>query len=346
MYQPEELKERYKGLRISSLSYFRISPKYCKDRMDEVIEDLDTSYFDLGTKVHYFVLEPNKFNDLYIYLDFPVPKSEQQKNFCEEFAKLAEKQSEDKAAIEIYKKYYSADKKSDQKILSEAMKIVTNFRKYISYISKADVYKDTINYTTFKFLEDAKNCMLQHKKARELMTNSLYSTSNEISNDDYVEENEARIYWEYPNLTVNGESIVCRSTLDRLTIDHVNKVVRIVDLKTTSSLSKFEEKFKEYGYNEQLAFYWMAVGYMFSKLYPDKKLSEYKKETYIVALQTNTSASSQYPVECKVFNVEEKWLTEGLASIESTLKKMIWHFENNRWEYSREYYEGDGTEVL
>ena len=169
MYEPEELVKRHKGLRVSSLAYFRKSVRYCKDRLDEKPEDIDTSYFDLGTKLHYYLLEPMKFNELYVYLDFPVPKTEQQKNYCEEYVKLSRTMGNVEAESQAYKSTYATEKKSESKIAAEAAKLSATYRKYITYLEKSDTYKDTLNYTTYKFLEDAKTSVFQHKKARELM---------------------------------------------------------------------------------------------------------------------------------------------------------------------------------
>jgi hypothetical protein len=351
MYQPEDLKNRYKGISNSSLGWFRLSPKYFRDKIDRKIEEPEQDYFELGTKLHYYLLEPQKFEELYVYLDFPIPSSAKQKEFCELFAKAIKGKrdvSESEKANEIYKSLYVSDKKSDSKITSEAMKIVMGNRQYIKYLQKADTYKDTINYTTRKLLDDARQSVLGHKKANEiLLAKEPYSTTNIVTNKDYIEANEATIYWEHPTVNIYGEPAVCKSRIDRLIIDHTNKIVKLVDLKTSYNLKEFPNKFKLYKYNEQLTFYWMAIGYMFNKLYPDKKLSEYTKESYIVAIQTNPEKSNTLlPVECKVFRIEDHWLEEGYVSIEKTLQEMVWYFENDTWYYSREYVEGDGSEII
>lgn len=348
MYQPEELKQRYKGISNSSLTWFRLSPKYFRDKVDRKIEESEANYLELGTKLHYYLLQPSKFDDLYIYLTHPIPSNPKQKEFCIKFAGSTNyRNTEKELAKEIYKELYSVEKKSDAKIESEAMKLVEQYSEYINYLKKADVYKDVINFSTNKFLNDAKQGVNSHKKARELMSTMGYSTSQNVLTEDYVEVNEATIYWEHPEIKVNGEPIVCKSRIDRLIIDHMNKVIKLVDLKTTYSLLTFPTKFKEYKYDEQLTFYWMAIAYMFSKVYPDKKFSEYTKETYIVAISTNPSDSIYLvPVECKVFKIEDESLNDSLDAIETTLKEMVWYLENDLWDHTREYYEGDGTEII
>lgn len=69
-------------------------------------------------------------------------------------------------------------------------------------------------------------------------------------------------------------------------------------------------------------------------------IGNYKKETYIVALQTK-----ELP-ECKVFTISETSLAEGLSEIEELMTQISWHYQNDSWEYSKEYYESDGAEQL
>lgn len=348
MYQPEELKNRYKGISSTSLNWFRLSPRYFRDKLDGKIEEPEVDYFELGTKLHYYLLEPQKFNDLYVYLNFPIPPNPKQKEFCKALANTSKVESNElQTAKDIYKSLYSTDKKSDAKITTEVNKLIKTYRVYINYLKNAETYKDTINYITNKFLEDAKNSVAIHKKASELLLSLTYSTSNANISEEYVEVNEARIYWEHPEILVNGEPIVCKSKIDRLIIDHKNKIVKLIDLKTTYSMNNFSTKFEEFKYNEQLAFYWMAIWYMFSKLFPDRKLSDYTKETYIVAISTNPSDSRiLIPVETKVFKIQEKWLTAGYRNVEQTLRDMVWYLETDQWDHSREYYESDGTEII
>lgn len=347
MITNEELKSRYKGIRASSLSYFEISPKYFKDKLDGKIEEPEFDFLELGTKLHYYLLEPNKFEELYIYLDFDVPKGENQIKFCEELSPVIKAKGKitDQILTQAYKNNYKV-KLSEAKTLENAKKLKTTYNKYINYLSKADKYKDVINASTLKFLEDAKNAIINHKVANELLFTAGYTTGSDVNNEDKFISNEHTIYWEHPYIEANGESIVIKSTPDRFIVDHVNKVIKLIDLKTTSTLSKFATKFEDLKYYRQMTVYWLALGYSFKKLFPDKNMKDYKKETYIVAIQTVSGSSWNIPVECKVFNVKEEWLDTGEQSLSKVLSEMVWHLENDLWEHTRDYYEGSGVEYL
>jgi len=130
------------------------------------------------------------------------------------------------------------------------------------------------------------------------------------------------------------------SRLDRLIIDHKNKVIKLIDLKKTKSLRNFRKSFEDLEYNRQLAFYWMAVHFMFTHSFPEYNIDEYKKETYIVAIQVNQL------IECKVFEISEEDLHNGTMEIEKLMIEISWHLVNDKWDYSKQYYIGNGIEKL
>jgi len=331
------------GISNSSLSWFEVSPRYFKDNWDGIIERPDKSYLDVGTKTHYFLLQPEEFNKLYTYLEYTTPRGEKQKQFCEEYLNLKAKgkKKDDDAAILAYEKTYVVSKKSKEKITEEALSLQKELSKYLQYLEASEQYKEVINYSTLYYLESAKKAVQSHKLAKELL---LTEQPDFIENDDLIIRNEYNILWKHPFIKIKNENALCSSTIDRMIIDHKNKKVTLVDLKTTYKLSKFhEESFLNYKYYRQLAYYWMAIYYMFKTEFPDKDLNEYAKETYIVALQTNNSYTSDLPIECKVFKIGEDMLSRGEEEFTDLLTQLAWHFENDLWDHTKEYYEGDGS---
>lgn len=337
MLEFKKISKQYKpkGVSNSSLSWFEISPKYYKERSEGNIDIPDKDYFDIGTKVHYYLLQPDLFKQLYVYLEYDTPKGDKQKKFCVDYVNLkhkAKKNDED-AAIRSYEKNYVVKAKSKDKIKEEALDLYKSLRKYLHYLEAANEYKDILNYTTVKYLEEIKKQVSNHKLANELLGNDLIAS-------DYEEYNEFNIEWYHPIM----KDVMCSSTLDRLVIDHNKKEIKIIDLKTTSKLSKFEESFKSFKYYRQVAYYWMAVEYYFKSTYSDKNFDEYDKKTYIIAFQTNNNTNtSNLLTECEVFNIGQEWLIKGKKETEDLFTKLIWHYDNNLWEHTREYYEGSGS---
>jgi hypothetical protein len=166
-----------------------------------------------------------------------------------------------------------------------------------------------------------------HKKAKELLHLDPFNTHK-------TAYNEFVIFWK--DMIHN---VKCKSMIDRFVIDEENKVVQLIDLKTTAVFKGFKEKSRDFKYFRQLAFYWMAIGWYF-KHELNKDLSQYKLETYIVALRTTENP------EIKVYTISDTLLNEGLVEINAIMPLLGWHYETNQWDHPKEYYNGNGEEKL
>ena len=69
-------------------------------------------------------------------------------------------------------------------------------------------------------------------------------------------------------------------------------------------------------------------------------LEEYTRETYIIAVQSHDG------YEVKVFNIENQYIEAKVCVIEDAIKRIAWHKDNDLWDHIKEYYEGDGAELL
>lgn len=324
------MKEYYNVKKVSnsSLSWFQISPKYFRMMLDKEINEDDKSYiFEKGEMVHSFLLEPEEFERNYTFLDYETPKSQQQKDFCDKIARF-KKGSREERLLRAYKEAYIT-KESDDKVLEKAQILEKQFKDYIKSIKLSTKFKKVLSVSMYNKLSDIKVKVFDHKIARELLSNEQNSLFG--NNEKLFIKNEFEIYWEFMG-------IECKSMLDRIVIDHENKVIKLIDLKTTSSFGDFTTKFYEYKYYRQVTFYWFALYHYFMNIgiNPD----EYKKETYVIAI------NMQEPTEVKVFEISEKTMTEGENEIIDVFNKLVWHFKNNLWDYPEYYYEGKGTEII
>ena len=160
---------------------------------------------------------------------------------------------------------------------------------------------------------------------------------------------EFHINWEYPVIcdidigqheTEHSKyTIKCKSLLDGLTLDFKNKKVTIYDLKTTAKLWHFEDSIDMYDYCRQLMYYTMAVRW-YLKNECDEDPKEWEFKYYIIGIDTTGS------YEIRVFEVDEAAVLVREFTIADALMNIAWHQANNKWEHSREYYEGDGSESL
>lgn len=330
-------KEYYSEKRVSSssLKWFETSPLFFRKMLDKEIEQETKRYFEIGKKIHMKILEPNEFDKNYIYLEFSTPKSENQKNFCQDYVDLPIR-SKDEKLIRAYKNNYSIDKLSEEKILEKAKEAHKSLAGYISYLRKRKEVKDILTYTDNLLINECDRLAHDHIAARDL----LFIT-DPFANIDMFNEQVVFFDW---------MGVQCKSMLDRIVIDHTNKVIKLIDLKTTINLGEFEHSFEEFSYYRQMAFYWGAIKSEFIKTYNNpgngidsykpKLFNDYSKETYIIGFQ-----KGDLP-ECRVFKISDTWLQRGLDEIEELLPKIKWHFDNNLWEHRKEYYDNNGIEIL
>lgn len=314
----------------SNIGWFlKKGPKYLKEMLDGK-EGLKASFLDKGTMIHEYILQPEEFWKDYIILDFAVPKVKQQKDLLEFYstARLVDPfASEDDILIMSYEAAYNNDKSKEKKI-QEAKELVELYQNYIEYFRNKDS-KKVISFADLNMLKAIKKNMEDHKKANELLFN--YPETFEV-------HNEFHINWEYPNASSLGD-LPCKSLLDRVMIDHTNKKIILVDIKTTADVYNFKHSVEEFDYCRQLAYYWLAIHWYFKN---ELKLNieEYEYETYIVAVQSHDG------YEVRVFKFNSKAIEERLVTIDYAIKRIAWHKNNNLWDHMKEYYDEDGAELL
>ena len=202
-------------------------------------------------------------------------------------------------------------------------------KSYIKWLRGNTSGQKTMTWAQLNTLKTIKENIKLHKKAKELIFNNSDSPER-------ITRNEFHINWEFP--VKNGSMVPCKSLIDRLEIDHENKTIKLIDIKTTLSVSKFMDSFNKYDYGKQMAFYWMAI-YWYFKNELNLDIEEYENETFIVAIENGSN-------EVRVFDVPDSIILSKITEIEQDITKIDWHFSNNLWDYTKEYYEGDGVESL
>lgn len=314
----------------SNIGWFlKKGPRYLKEMLDGK-EGLKASFLDKGTMIHEYILQPEEFWKDYIILDFAVPKVKQQKDLLEFYstARLVDPfASEDDILIMSYEAAYNNNKSKEKKI-QEAKELVELYQNYIEYFRNKDS-KKVISFADLNMLKAIKKNMEDHKKANELLFN--YPETFEV-------HNEFHINWEYPNASPMGD-LACKSLLDRVMIDHTNKKIILVDIKTTADVYNFKHSIEEFDYCRQLAYYWLAIHWYFKN---ELKLNieEYEYETYIIAVQSHDG------YEVRVFKFNPKTVEERLVAIDYAIKRIAWHKDNNLWDHMKEYYDEDGAEII
>ena len=302
-----------------------------------------------GTMIHEYLLQPEEFQKDYVVWNKSRPFSAQQEKFCQALASSLEIEP-NRAILDAYKQAYSTAGKSEDKMLSEGLKIASTLKDYIDFLKENDG-RIMITPSEYRMLEKIKQNVRSHK----LAWNLLWPLGEDpkvpmVLTDDGPKEivkayHEFHINWEAGYGIIDETEynpVKCKSLLDSLTLDFKNKKVTIMDLKTTAKLWHFEESINVYDYCRQLCYYTRAVEwYMENELHiSSQEQLDWTFEYYIIGIDTTGSN------EIRVFKINEENVESRDNIICDAMNKIAWHQQNNLWEHSREYYEGDGSESL
>lgn len=216
-----------------------------------------------------------------------------------------------------------------------------------SNAKKTTVFKSFMekpaNQAYYKFLLTSDGKLLVTAQDRNIIEGcSVGIRSHKIANklvfgDDLEAHNELEIYFEQ-------HGVKCRSKLDRVIVDHVNKKITLVDLKTSSKdvygrcdkvadtgfltrdyhATGFMFSCLMYSYYRQLAFYENAL----KAHYPG-----YEVESFLVAISTTGTG------DVAVYKMPEVWLAEGQKQIENTLEEYKRYQATQAWTI-KEGFEG------
>ena len=344
----------------SNIGWFlQKGPAYLHKMLTNPPPEEKNSVLERGSMIHMYLLQPEEFQKTYVVWDKSRPSSAQQEKFCQELANTLEIEP-NRAILSAYQAAYSTKGKSDETMLSEGLKIASTLKDYIDYLKSGD-QRIMINPYDAKMLKEIKQNIKSHKLAYNIIWpyGHDFTIDNHLvaqvvpADEDYKPDSrtwhEFHINWEY--LTPYGSNaeqsedpqgvyeLHCKSLLDGLTLDFKNKKAIIYDLKTTQKLWHFEDSIDQYDYLRQLAYYTMAVEwYLVEEC--DQAAGDWTFEYYIIGIDTTGNN------EIRVFKIEPYMVESRYCVISNALSEIVWHQMNDKWDHSREYYEGDGSETL
>lgn len=310
-------------------------PAYLRRMLDGKEKGLDLPQLRKGTMIHEFLLQPDQFWNDYVLFTGEKPKSAQAQKFCENLINTVEIEP-NKQLSEAYRKSYSIVGKSEDKILSEALKISVEYKDYIEAIKSKKIL---ISQYDLDQLMSIQHNIGAHKLARQLIRRAGDHGSIHIYH-------EFQINWDYLVCDEFNHGaytpIACKSLLDSCTFNFDTKVCTIMDIKTTAKLWHFEDSMKEFDYCRQLYFYQEAVyWYMRNVLnLNEDEISEWTFEYYIVAIDTTGSN------EIRVFKLTSSQVSSRGVIVNDFMYDWLWHIATDNYEHSRAYYVGDGSETL
>ena len=334
---------------IGELRYIQLEFQYGKETVQTTTKHISDAKAcqamvtqcgrERGTMIHEYILQPEEFQKDYVVWDKSRPSSAQQEKFCQALASSLEIEP-NRAVLDAYKQAYSTRGKSEDLMLSEGLKIASTLKDYIDFLKSNDGRK-MIGPWDVKMLEKIKHNIQSHKLASKIIWFVGYgeypADSPVMPGDEMAFWHEFHINWTYYVKMAAG--VKCKSLLDGLTLDFKNKKATIYDLKTTQKLWHFEDSIDQYDYLRQLCFYYQAVNwYLKYELKEDP--NSWTFEFYIIGIDT----TGNYDI--RVFKIDLFMVQSRRDTIMDAMKAIMWHQETGKWEHSRAYYEGDGSESL
>ena len=308
----------------SDLGELKISPRRFMMRKQHEINTQKSAAMELGSLIHGFALEPEK----YIMADI-APVSGKMGEYIKAYFELEKVGTpEDKIADMAYQ--MSGFKPSH----SKPETVLKSFK------NKEE------NVTFYNFLKDADGKIPLAAKDRQIIEGCLTSLkAHVVSNKLMFSDDENTETFSEKEIYFTQHGVDCKSKLDRIVIDNDKKTITIADLKTTSGLVYGEcKKLKsktgllfrdwhttgflfnclQYGYYRQLAFYINAI----KSEYP-----EYTVEAFIIAVDTKGS------YDVAVYQLPKEWIEEGNKEIKSLLTEYKHYKETNNWNIKKGYEE-------
>ena len=334
--------EDHERVSNSSIGWFlKGGPSYFYKMLKGEIEGEKSTALERGTMIHSYILTPEEFQKDYVVWDKSRPSSAQQEKFCQALASSLELEP-NRAILDAYKQAYSTAGKSEDKMLSEGLKIASTLKDYIDFL-KANDGRIMISPYEYQTLKKIKYNILSHKLASKIIETPVLETSKPFLDKPEpgtiirAAYHEFHINWTYYIKMAAG--VKCKSLLDGLTLDFKNKKAIIYDLKTTQKLWHFEDSINQYDYLRQLCYYYQAVvWYLRYELRED--WNKWSFEFYIIGIDTTGSN------DIRVFKIDQFDVYSRKDTILNVMQDIWWHQTTDQWEHSRDYYEGDGSESL
>jgi hypothetical protein len=310
-------------------------PTYFRNMLDGKEKGLDLPQLRKGTMIHEFLLQPDQFWNDYVLFDGDKPKSAQAQKFCENLINTVEIEL-NKQLSEAYRKSYSIVGKSEDKILSEALKISVEYKDYIEAIKSKKILIS--QYDLDQLMK------IQHNVEEHKLANRLVQRAGDYKNVQIYHEFQINWdYWIVDELNHGAyTSIACKSLLDSCTFNFDTRTCTIMDIKTTAKLWHFEDSMKEFDYCRQLCFYQEAVYWYLTNVLElsNGEINKWRFEFYIVAIDTTGSN------EIRVFRLATPQVTSRGVTIHDFMRVYLWHLGTDKWDHSYDYYTGDGSETL
>ena len=323
-------------LSFSRLALFDRSPyQYHKKYILGEEVEKDTTVLDIGSAVDCLITQPDDFHNLFVVSTVKEPTAmmgdyvkylfKYYVYFSQEYP-MPDLEGIDIMGMAEEKAYQEAGFKISKEAVKE--RFVKEGAEYFRFLLKSQG-KITIGFENFTKAQQAANILKTNKFTSKYLSETLVG-------------NKERFYQLEDEFTFDGVSY--RSKLDCVIVDHDEKTIQPLDIKTTGdSPYAFVKSMHRFRYDLQAVIY---THYISTKFIVDKNLTGYTILPFKFIV-----INVEYPNNPLIFRFSDTdfmaaklGLKAGynIRGIWDIMDDLEWHISNDLWEYKREVYEADG----
>lgn len=216
--------------------------------------------------------------------------------------------------------------KKEEKILEKWISLSCD--KYYSFLCAASNGKIPLTAAQKELLDNVSKSI----NSKQVVKDLLFDNSSDFSNTIHLNEHD--FYFSYKR--EDQEPINCKAKVDIVRINPDNKVIMIIDLKTTSdspyNAAKLIKSRKTY---RQIAFYSKAVKSCIKKMVDIPIDNTWIIKHYVIYAQTKS------PFDCNAVELNSTWIFKGHSEI-SDLMDLVVHHNKNGWVYTKNEFDNNG----
>lgn len=323
-----------KQLEYDPKSFYTFEERWLTGELQNKPEFKPTESMKLGEVVDCLLLTPELFESNFL-VNNSIPPTGQMLEFVDQYTFL-EKEASSNYTIEL-------SKESIQQLAQTAYEYVGFKRDSLSKV--LDRFKDealeyynmsrildktVVNSKMYKLALDLVSLIKEHEYAKKII--------NLPSDCEGHNQLIVRGQWH----SGDGVIVHLKGLLDRVIIDHTAKEIVPIDLKTTSE-DYFPNSIISYRYDLQAAFY----SHLLAQWMIGKPWSTYRLMPFVfLTVNTVNPKVAMWQLSARDLSTGkfggETHYGREVKGFSNLLHDYAWHKSNNKWDYPRDIYQGNG----
>jgi|TARA_B110000879_G_C11140690_1_gene500172 hypothetical protein len=308
----EKIKKKEFNFSYSSLNRLMFAPSlFYKDYILQDKEHRTDKHLIAGKLIHLLLLQPEEFDNQFVLMPSKMPSDSLRKvlkNITLYTDAVMLGSVQDDLILDSLKEVglYQSLKDEDKRVAKVRS---LECEEYFAFAATSD--KDVVDQETFTKCTESVELIKNNKDVFALLKDE--PTDFEMDNLEVF--NEA-----FLDCTLENYSFGLKGVVDRYTIDHNTKTVKIIDLKTTGkTIADFPETVQFYKYWLQAAVYMVLVTKNL-----DKKIADYK-------ISFNFIVIDKYN-QIYAFPVKQATLSDWGMGMTDILDAAEYHVKENRYD--------------